>query len=349
MQDEDFLVESETRILLGFIDKTLTAHLSPEDIKQQFPDIDGKRSETVSRLAKKHQGHTCSKKCSIINETDGCLYHYPKLPSVKTIICSPLDPGINDEEAELLTSCSKGIKMMVRNKLKEMSQRQLNCVTMEQLLLESLGDVDGNERTEEGHYILKNGIFPHIRELNVWLHYFKNEGVTKVVTCAIYHTALSIATWKVDRKLVYQIVYKRNVNECFIAEYNPYCLEAMQSSMSFEFITHTPEKVLDYITKSRVEDKASMTEFLKTNTPRYQKDCFLEHRKVSLNECFYRIDTELSLSDTNVNVCYIDARFPEKRSSVYSKIEVGGIKLFGKEGQYVRKMDMIEKYANRTR
>ena len=123
--------------------------------------------------------------------------------------------------------------------------------------------------------------------------------------------------------------------------------------MSFEFITHTSEKVLDYITKSRVEDKASMTEFLKANTPRNQKDCFLEHakthRKVNLNECFYRIDTELNLSDTNVNECYINARFPEKRSSVYSKIEVGGIKLVGKEGQYARKMDMIEKYAKRTR
>ena len=74
MQDEEFLVESETRILLGFIDKTLAAHLRPEDIKQQFPDIDGKRSESVSHLAKKHQGNRCSNKCMIKKKLmDGCI------------------------------------------------------------------------------------------------------------------------------------------------------------------------------------------------------------------------------------------------------------------------------------
>ena len=53
---------------------------------------------------------------------------------------------------------------------------------------------------------------------------------------AVYYTTLSAATWKVDRELVYQLLY---------------CLVVIRSNLAFEMITHTPDKVTDYITKAK--------------------------------------------------------------------------------------------------
>ena len=225
--------------------------------------------------------------------------------------------------------------------------------TMDEVLLEAIGDVDQNERTARGDYVLKNGLFPNCREVDSWIQYFTDTGVRRKKTFAVYHTSLSIATWNVETNPVYQIIHKRHVNACYTMEYSPYCLEAMRSSMSLECITHTPKKVIEYITKAREEDKTSLIRFLSEQSPSECRVQILEHakchRKVTLNEAFYRIDPDLKLSETDLDVCFIEARFPEKRKLVFSKVDIGGIKIHGKDGLYKKKQDMIDKYSSRTR
>ena len=42
--------------------------------------------------------------------------------------------------------------------------------------------------------------------------------------------------------------------------YNPHCLEAMRSNMSVQLVTHTPDRVLIYMTKGHDDGIMSDTE-----------------------------------------------------------------------------------------
>ena len=61
---------------------------------------------------------------------------------------------------------------------------------------------------------------------------------------AVYHTALATA-----RKKNHTLVSERRVDEAWVVEYNPHCLEAVQSNMAIRLVMHTPNFVIDYITK----------------------------------------------------------------------------------------------------
>ena len=112
----EFIMKSEKQKLIDFSDTFLTSQTTPDEISQQFNDIDGERARDIACLAKKEQEHICSRKCSTGNISDGCLYHFPRLPSLETVLCSLLDPGIETEVAEFMISCSTEIKMAVRKK-----------------------------------------------------------------------------------------------------------------------------------------------------------------------------------------------------------------------------------------
>ena len=321
---------------------------------RDFPEIDVSRAEDISSLAKRVQGHTCTDSCSMDNKSDGCSQHFPRLPSMKTIICSKLDPGIEEEEADYLVLCAREIKISVRQTLEGLKVHgQLEFTTLLDVLLQSLGDLDSNDAQENGYYLLKNGVFPKCREVQDWIQYFTDEDASNPILLAVYHTAISIPTWKVDRVTVSQIVLKRSVNAAYVVDYNPFCLEAMRSNMSMALVTHTPEKVIEYITKSQNQNDSGIVSFLEQKAPSNCREQLVErakcHRKVSLNEACYRIDNSLKLSETNIEVSFINIKFPEDRCSSFSRTVTGGFQLPGREGRFKKNLDILDKYSERLR
>ena len=65
---------------------------------------------------------------------------------------------------------------------------------------------------------------------------------------AVYHTALATA-----RKKNHNLVSERRVDEAWLVEYNPHCLEAMESNMAIRLVMYTLKCVIDYITKGEEE------------------------------------------------------------------------------------------------
>ena len=350
----EFVPKSERQRLINFSDTIITSQTTPEEISQQFNDIDSERAWDIACLAKKEQEHICSRKCSTGNISDGCLYHFPRLPSIETVLCSLLDPGIETEEAEFMISCSKKIKMAVRKVLKEYKQNgRLEFVDLTEILIQSLGDIDGDDTAQDGTYLLKTGVFPICIELQDFLAHFVRKGSSHPLLYAVYHTALSIATWKVENELVSQIILRRSPKDSFIMDYNPYCLEAIRSNMAMELITHTPMKVIDYITKAKDIENSSHLPFFEQKVPSSNRkqiiDTAKNHRKVSINEAFYRIDNSLRLSESNVDVVYLNIKFPEDRSSTVSKVKDSGFEIPGRDGLFMKNKDLLDKYSGMMR
>ena len=123
--------------------------------------------------------------------------------------------------------------------------------------------------------------------------------------------------------------------------------------MALEVITHTPLNVLNYITKAKDKNNSSLNSFLEKATPPSCRKQILDrvasHRKVSLNEAFYRIDDSLVLSESNLAVVFVNVRFPELRSSVFFKAEKGCINIPGRIRKFAKANDLISKYSLRLR
>ena len=121
---------------------------------------------------------------------------------------------------------------------------------------------------------------------------------------AIYHTALATA-----RKNNHMLVSERRVNEAWVVEYNPHCLEAMQSNMAIRLVMHTPNFVIDYITKggrkSRsksaaeegVSDSVAMRKLQEIGGDDARKIAIRadKMREICQSEAFFRIDRNLKL------------------------------------------------------
>ena len=354
LHDNEFIVHSEKYKLIEFVNSILTAELSPNLLAVAFKDLEGDRAENITNLAKSVQVHKCDNNCLMMNDSDGCRYHFPRLPSFQTILCSHLDPGIDEEEAKLIIECSRSVKIQVRQTLRELNALDELCfVGLIDVLIDALGDVDASGRTAEGHFRLKRGIFPDCYDLKFWRKLFIDKGYSHVNLLSVYHMAISTSTWKVDGQLVSQIVLKRSISAVFTTDYNPYCLEAMKSNMAIEVITHTPLNVLNYITKAKDKNNSSLNSFLEKATPSSCRKQILDrvasHRKVSLNEAFYRIDDSLVLSESNLAVVFVNVKFPELRSSVFSKAEKGCINIPGRVFKFAKGNDLISKYSLRLR
>ena len=350
----EFILPSEVTKTTALVDTMITTEISSQGLVEQFPDIDTTRAEKIINLAKKVQTHSCSYKCSTGNTSDGCLHHFPRLPSVKTILCSTLDPGTDEKEAEELSSGAKEVKIALRKTLEGLRRNDLlEYSDLSDVLVHALGEIDEARALKENKIELKLVSFPNCKEVKDWFKYFVTNNVQHALLFAVYHTALSVATWKVDGNVVAQVISKRSVGAVYTVDYNPYCLEAMESSMSMSLITHTPEKVIEYITKARNFENSSLVTHLDKNVKSNNREQLIEraksHRRVTLNEACYRVDNSLRLSETNIEVSFVNNKFPKQRVSTLTKVSFDGFEIPGRTGLFKRNRDILEKYAGRMR
>ena len=98
--------------------------------------------------------------------------------------------------------------------------------------------------------------------------------------------------------------------------------------MEVRYVTHTPNLDIDYVTKAKNKPdiKRVIEDIRKTGgqvTGAAVAARVQEYRKVSLPEAFFRIDTRLSLSNTNIKVVYVNTNFPHLRGVLYAPSKDG--------------------------
>ena len=129
----------------------------------------------------------------------------------------------------------------------------------------------------------------------------------------------------------------------------------MRSNQAVEVVLHTPEKVVDYVTKARIKPKIheELAKEFKTNSENISGQKIAErvsqYRQVSLAEAYFRIDNSLTLAYTNLDVVFVSTKFKDLRAYNYVKVDEGGIELPGKDGKFVKSKGLLEKYSRRLR
>ena len=243
------------------------------------------------------------------------------------------------------------VKINVRLVLKDLRDR-LDKVALVDVLQLALGDPTAY--TDDNGIIWKCGLFPICETFVSWRNKFRSEGYDHVLLLSIYYTALSTSTWRVGGRLVYQLQLKREVKKSFTVDYNPILLESMQSNMELSLVVFTPQKVIKYITKEQ-KTAFGMNKARKELVDTFQDPSlenilrvFNESRMLSLAEAFYRVDSSLSLSESNMPVYTVDTDLPHKRKRFFVKYEGGPDTLPGCHGFYREVPEMLDDYmANR--
>ena len=354
MQDGMALNEMEINGVCQLADRTVTASLNEGNLATAFPDLTGGRSVEIVALAKLVQVHNCNEKCLMENDTDGCLYHFPRLPTEHTLICSPIETSMDKDAVWFLESQCRKIKMNVRSVLKELKESgEIDHTSLAQVLLQALGPVDAQGPDDDGRYPFKqNGLFPQYPQFARRIQMLEDIGHPYPVMFALYNTAISTGTWHVEGEIVYQLVLKRSVSESFTVDYNPYLLECMKSNMEVRYVTHTPSLLVKYVTKAANKPNIDrvIEDIRRAGGPITGASVATHaqnYRKVSLPEAFFRIDSRLFLSNTNIQVVNVNTNFPNNRGTMYQLSNEGQIHLPGREGLFVLVENTLTKYGKR--
>ena len=269
---------------------------------------------------------------------------------------------------------AKSIKDKVRETI--VNTEDLGSISLMELLVDALGEVEQTVHEDMLRRFTVSGVtFTEDALLHDLIPTSPYEEDDKLLH-AIYTYCLM---WDTD----YRVVLKREVNEAYVVQYEPHVLEATQANHSMEIVTRTPEVLYDYVTK-RAECVSEEAEKMKMDLDglghRMKATHIMataaDHREVSQSEAYFRIDPTLEMARTNLRVAFINTKFPERRSRRYQKVGAetdtirrgeqieeddefegeddardieerhrSGVSIEGKEGLFIPRENMLEKYA----
>ena len=354
LHQREVVTELEKECIESLADSIISTSLSANRLSVDFMDISQERAEKIAGLAARYQQHICSEGCAIENDTDGCQKHFPRLPSDCTLLSCPPSPLLTKAEKEWLVNECIEIKMRVREILDDLRRQDcLDNTSLVQVLQLALGDLTESPENRCIRYGM-NRLFPPCEVLRMWKDKFDSDENPHSLLFAMYYAAISTSTWKVQGMLVYQLLVKRGVEECFTVDYNPHILEAMEANMEMSLITFTPENVVKYITKERnrafsiTRSRKELMEDGEEPSVGNLLRKMNQSRRLSLAEAFYRIDSSLYLTETNMPALSVDSDLPFRRRLRLIPDQKGQV-FDGLPGQYNEVPDLFSNYVHANR
>ena len=365
-QNGEDLTKEEEKHICNLASSTLSVRLSGTKLSSRFTDLDDHRAIDVVALAEQHQIHECTTKCSWDDGKEECCYFFPRLPSEFIIVTKVVTQAATIDRKEtdeyFLDQCTK-IKVAVSESIKGLhAAGQLRSITLRRLLLQALGDIP-NAPNIHGCYRWKGGIFPPRTEHKEFGEWQDKIGLSDhphrdrhQMLFAVYYTALSTSTKRRPKKIgpyIHELVMVRDVSEAYVSTYNPYLLEAMRSNMDVSLILHTPNDVLDYITKGGgnpyLRQKNHSVKKVKALVGPRAAGRIDQMKEVSEAEAYFRLDPDLSLSDTNLTVEWANAVLPQNRTARYIRDDgPESVTLPGLTGRFVQTSGLFHKFQNRS-
>ena len=163
----------------------------------------------------------------------------------------------------------------------------------------------------------------------------------------------------------YEVIYKRDIDELMINNYNPEWFKAWDANMDMQ-VCLDYYAVIVYITDYYMKDETGTIDFIKgalkndeSGSLKQQmnlvKNTFLTHRQAGECEIYYKLFKFLHLSDSNITSFFIPTGFRENMSRYLKNISAhesnfkdNVIEVEGKEGKfYVEIQNFYEKYLSR--
>ena len=72
-----------------------------------------------------------------------------------------------------------------------------------------------------------------------------------------------------------------------------------------------------------------------------------EMKEICEAEAFFRLDSQMHMSDSNVTTVWVNTDFPAMRKGSFVRVEEGGIELPNRPGEYQRTSRIEDKYERK--
>ena len=327
------LSKEEENSLIQLADKFTTCTLNPckasEHIEENADQNEGlKIIEIVRNCQIHHHTKACSKKGG------KCRFNFPRFPMWNTVLTHPVEGESPEDREKLLREHEKTLKAV--REILENEEIIESILSNYQLEDESFNEYEEN-RKERILLVLEHA----------------------EVTEEEYEAAIMQST----RKGI-TIVLQRDINECFINNYNGEWLRAWSGNMDLQ-VTLDFFSVITYITEYFCKDDTGTTAFLveaakqcsnlsSQQQRRCLKNVFLTHRQMGIFEAFMKIFPHMRMKDGNIGVEYMPLGKPDEVSRFLVRADEDKLyhdtALFdieNREGKYYERPNVIQKYLRR--
>ena len=328
LRENEKLEKAEIQELETYVDKFVTCSLNPNKLTSMgcCNGID------LANLAEEVQQHRHTRTCRKYDTN--CRFHKPTFPMKTTNVFSPyFTPENGDQGSE------EKRKPEILTKVKELlDDKEVISKIMSKYnkMEESLEEYEKNrgKRIDELLEIAGTNYQEYVTEIE----YSTRQG----------HT----------------ILLERDIDEGYINAFNPEWLEAWGGNIDlqpcfdyFAVITY----VTDYFTKDDSGVTAVLREVMKGSERDETKErmqtlinTFLTHRQMGQSEAYYKIIPSLHMKYSTVKTVFVPTDKKELRSRFLQKVEENEntydkqmITVDGREGLFIEKTDIIEKYTRR--
>ena len=265
----------------------------------------------------------------------------------KTLHLLKMKSNLDISDITLLKSEMNGLPKLYPWKKQE---QKVNVESVKKMVLDAKVTVDNL-------LIIEKEIFSE-RLLHVLLRAGITNSKDPAIIMKTYEDALQISDHG------YSIHHRRNTDEIFVNQYNEEWLYNWNANLDFQLCLDY-FAVLTYISDYWMKDDTGTTKFIKEALAKAEGDklkdklrtvanTFLKNRQMGPCEALYRGLPFLHLKESNSDCVFLPTGFKESRSKFLKKLTEDeenshskGITVEGKEGLYVEKPSLLDKYCRR--
>jgi exonuclease III len=316
-----------------FADKVITCSLTDET------------ADIVKEVNVHHHTRACRKYGT------QCRFHFPKLPSLRTIISVPERLLFKEIEATKRLEEMNKLQTIV-NKVKSVLVDDDAMEKICSVQSEELEEYKKGNRTEEQLMLIKE------ERLEKLLEKAGIETDCNGKRIPNYEKAIKVS------QSGFSVIHKRDVAEIFVNNYNKEWISAFDANMDLQ-ICLDYFAIITYISDYYGKDDSGTLKFIKDALKEINSDNlkeklqlvvnkFLTHRQIGESEAYYRILPSLHLNSANTDCKFVPTGFKQNRSTFLKRCDESEkqgdeetIHISGKEGEYTEKPSLINKYSRR--
>ena len=324
LRDDLKLTEFEKDAVALLTDAFITCSLNPAIVTQEVVDI-----------ALSVNCHYCTRKCE-----NKCKYGFPRFPLKDTLVVD-------------------------KHEFDDTLEEECNSDETRKNYTKILFDVQEILKNEERMETVKTK-YPNKGKTKEENYQFRAERIDEMLRIAgdLSYDDYILAIKK-SKKHGSAVLLQRDVDEIYVNNYNPEWLIAWNANLDIQPVLDF-FAVITYVTDYWAKPDEGLTTILKEaakhlkSEPELKKRCqqmantFMTHRQMGEAEAYYKILPNLTLKYSTVDTIFVPSDKKALRSKFLMKLDdddcnhsKGGQVKGGKEGIFLEKPDIIDKYCRR--
>ena len=333
-QTKEDLLPHEEAAIISFTNKFTTCTLNKATIESKTNNsVLKERSGEVVKICECVNIHAHTQTCKKYDTT--CRFYFGKYPMWETIISKPCTLPESEEKEKLLAKYKK-ILSDVREILDNYD-----------IIQEILSEYPDKKSESQEEYVKNRKV--RIEKV------LQKAGLVTPEDINLYAEALRTSLGG------YSIILERDIDEMYVNSYNPEWARAWNGNHDIQ-ICLDYYAVITYITEYFTKDDSGtmklLLDALRQNPSQELREkmkllmkTFISARQMGECEALYKIFPDLNLKKSNVVTVFVPVSRKEERSKFLLKIDENinyngqqKIKIYGRDGYFVEKYDIISKF-----